>query len=403
MGWFAVRTVWFKELVDTVRDKRTLIMMVLLPLVLMPLVFLIGPVLMQREAQALTESLPVAVFVGDAGAIKLQQWFSETNALDASHVTELDRSQADKSVRRGDVDLIVYVHAGNDTASEATVPLELVYESRRGKSLNALRRFEGHVQVYSGQIVAERLAQRALSPTLLEPLQVTAVHDLTTDEQIGGRILGMILPFLIAIWAVTGGMYTAIDVAAGEKERGTLESLIMAPVSRGALVVGKFLAVVTVAFTAVSLLIASMLVSILYLMPRLMGEDGLSLQFAMEPLGVMLLLIVMVLFIAMVAALLLALSAFGKSFREGQSYTTGLMIVVMLPGMYFMFVEDVSVAAWVYAVPIFNVMLVLRELLEGMANWAHLGITLASLAVCAGIAMLASFKVFLNERVLFRS
>jgi len=105
----------------------------------------------------------------------------------------------------------------------------------------------------------------------------------------------------------------------------------------------------------------------------------------------------------MVSALLLSLSTFGKSFREGQSYTTALTFAVMVPGMYFAFVEEIHVATWVYAVPIFNVLLMLKNLLEGHVVWVNLGVTFVSLLVCAALSIFAAYRLFLSERVMFRS
>src|SRR5690606_31135457 len=187
--------------------------------------------------------------------------------------------------------------------------------------------------------------------------------------------LGMILPFFISMWAVMGGMYTAIDVAAGEKERGTLASLVMAPVSRSALVLGKLLAIATVSFIANLLVIASMVVTIFFLLPRVLGGEEMVLSYRIEPLSFVLMLVLMVVFILMVSALLLSLSTFGKSFREGQSYTTALTFAVMVPGMYFAFVEEIHVATGVYAVPIFNVLLMLKNFLECHVVRVILGVT----------------------------
>lgn len=401
MGWRAIKTVWIKELVDTVRDKRTMYMMVLLPLVLMPVIFLAGPLLMQQQEDAVNQSLPSVVFVGDHAAAELADTLTQSGTLNASHVAAFDRLQAQEAVRNEEFDLVVFV--APRTAPEAPVELDVVVESARGSSNNAFTRLNTQLEAYAAGIVSDRLTEHGLSTELLEPFRIAQVNNVTTESEIGARLLGMFLPFLISMWAVMGGMYTAIDVAAGEKERGTLESLLMAPVSRSALIVGKLLAISTVSLIANLLLIASMVASIFVLMPMLLGGDAFALSFQIAPLPLLLIVVLMVLFIVMTSALLFALSAFGKSFREGQSYTTALTFAVMLPGMYFAFVEEIAVANWVYAVPVFNVLLMLKNLLEGAINWSHLGITFVSLTVCAGISVLAAFRIFLSERVLFRS
>lgn len=402
MGWRAVKTVWMKELVDTVRDKRTLYMMVLLPLILMPLITLAGPLLMQRQAEATQQALPPILLVGGEHASNLAERFVAAGIADAAHREALEYVEAERLVSDREFAVVAFVTHRADSP-HAPVELEVVVDSQRMASGDALRRIQLQLEAESAQIVAERLAEQGLSTELLEPYRIVRVHNLTTEDDIGARILGMILPFFISMWAVMGGMYTAIDVGAGEKERGTLESLVMAPVSRAALVFGKLLAIATVSFLANLLVIASMVGTIFFLMPKVLGDGEMALSYQIEPLPFVLMLVLMVLFILMLSALLLSLSSFGKSFREGQTYTTALTFAVMIPGMYFAFVEEIHVATWVYAVPIFNVLLILKKLLEGNVVWLNLGVTFASLIVCAALATFAAHRLFLSERIMFRS
>lgn len=401
MGWFAIKTVWFKELVDTVRDKRTLYVMVLLPLVLMPALFVAGPALMSRQAAAWEETLPKALFVGGPEAAELAEAVSRAGIFEAAHANAFDSGAAEDAVRAKTYDLVVFAAKQGEEGGPAD--LQVVFESRRGASSSAAERFEAFLREYSAAVAAERLQAMGIAPEMLEPYRLAGIVDVTTEQEIGGLLLGMILPFLIAMWAVMGGMYTAIDVAAGEKERGTLESLLMAPVSRAALVIGKLLAIVTVSLIANLLMIFSMAFSVLYLMPLLMSGSELQLSFRIEPVSLLLLAVLMFFFVLMTSALLLTLSAFGKSFREGQAYTTALTFAVMLPGMYFVFVQEINAEAWAYAVPVFNVLLVFRNLLEGVIDWGRMGITFVSLTVCAALSVYAAFRIFLNERVLFRA
>lgn len=402
MGWRAVRTVWFKELVDSVRDRRTLVMMILLPLILMPLITLAGPLLLQRQMEATEQSLPPVMLVGGTRAAELADRFAAAGVVDVIYRTELEREEAEQLVRDGAFEVVVFA-SQPDESSDAPVELEVIVQTQRRASMDALRRIQLQLEAEAARIVAERLAERGLPAEFVEPLRIAGIHDLSTDDDFGGRILGMILPFFISMWAVMGGMYTAIDVAAGEKERGTLASLVMAPVSRSALVLGKLLAIATVSFIANLLVIASMVVTIFFLLPRVLGVEEMVLSYRIEPLSFVLMLVLMVVFILMVSALLLSLSTFGKSFREGQSYTTALTFAVMVPGMYFAFVEEIHVATWVYAVPIFNVLLMLKNLLEGHVVWVNLGVTFVSLLVCAALSIFAAYRLFLSERVMFRS
>lgn len=403
--WAKIRAVWMRELLDTVRDKRTLYMMVLLPIVLMPLMALLGPVMMVRQQEAMQEVVPVASLIGGEHVSGLIERARTAGTLVIEGApAESAGPGLEKRLEDGEVDLIVYFgdDAAERLAAEQTVSIELVYAAGNSRSVMALQRFEALLDGYGAEIATVRLQQRDLTPELTRPFEIGARRNITPERQFTAQMLAMMIPLFISMWAVAGGMYTAIDAAAGEKERNSLESLIMAPVSAGVFVIGKFLAVATVAFVAIMLLIGSMVASVLYALPRLLGAEEMM-EFSFTPGGVLLLLAVMALFVALMSAVQLGLSVFSKSFREAQAYMTGLMFLVMLPGMYLMFVEEVGAALWMYVVPVLNVLLITRELLEGTPSGAALLVAVLSLALTAAVALWLTWRAFRHERVVFRT
>lgn len=432
--WDSIRAVWARELLDTVRDKRTLYMMILLPIVIMPLVMMIGPVVMIRQQEAMQEQTAVIAFHGAAPVAELTSWLETTGGFvvesDAHEAVVMspagavdgvgavgapgggsganagDDSLAALEARLQDGDIHLIVSMGDDAAArwEAREPisLELVYYAGSSRSTTALHRFEAALQAFGAQVGAVRLAERGLPAELVQPFQVTSLHDITPEEQFAGQLLASFIPFFIVVWAVMGGMYTAIDAAAGEKERNSLESLVMAPTSTSALVIGKFLAVTTVTLVAVMLLIASSVVSMLYVMPRLMGEEAMAVSVNAGNLAF--LFVVMTLFVALMSAIELGFSVYSKSYREAQAYMTALAFLVMLPSMYLMFAETAEVALWTYAVPVLNVLFIVRDVLEGsLPGAAPLLLTLGSLVVSVGVALWLTQRAFRNERVIFRA
>lgn len=415
--WAKIRAVWARELLDTVRDKRTLYMMVLLPILIMPLVMMVGPVVMIRQEQALQEETAIVAFHGGAPVAELSSWLETIGgfAVEPGGVVELGaggagsaageaRATLEARLRDGDVHLIVSV--GDDAAArwEAQEPiaLDIVYYSGSNRSVTALQRFQAALQAFGSQVGALRLAERGLSADLVQPFQVTSVHDVAPEEQFSGRMLAAFVPFFIVVWAVMGGMYTAIDAAAGEKERNSLESLVMAPTSTSSLVLGKFLAVFTVTLVAVLLLIVSSVGSMLYAMPKLLGEDALSVSIKFG--DVAFLFVVSALFVAFTSAIELGLSVYSKSFREAQSYMTALAFLVMLPSMYLVFAQATDVALWMYAVPVLNVLFVGSNVLNGtLPGTGALLLTLGSSVVTAALALWWALRAFRDERVIFRS
>lgn len=402
--WFKIRAVWRRELLDSVRDKRTLYMMVLLPIVLMPGIMLLGPVMAVRQQESLAGQVPVALVAGGDQLPGLMEWIKATGALAIE--TAPPGSGPEEWAQRlgaGEVQLVVELppDARDRAAAEEPVIVRVVVAGGNPRSARAAALWGALLERYSREVIAGRLQARGLSPGLLEPF-VVEEHDITPPAQWGGRILGMLVPFFIVVWAVAGGMYTAIDAGAGEKERNSLESLIMTPVPGTVIVAGKALAVATIAMVAVLLLVLSTSVSMLYLLPRIIGAQG-WLPVELSPSGLLGLLATMTLFVAFVSAVQLAFSVFSKSFREAQAYVTGLMFAVMLPAVYLMFVEETGAALWMYLVPVLNVLLVCREVLQGTAGLPQLLLTLGSLAAAAGLAFALALRAFASERVLFRT
>ena len=132
MGWRAVRTVWFKELVDSVRDRRTLVMMILLPLILMPLITLAGPLLLQRQMEATEQSLPPVMLVGGTRAAELADRFAAAGVVDVIYRTELEREEAEQLVRDGAFEVVVFA---SQPMSRPTPPWNSRSSSRRSAGL----------------------------------------------------------------------------------------------------------------------------------------------------------------------------------------------------------------------------------------------------------------------------
>ena len=402
--WDKIRAVWFREMLDTVREKRTLYMMILLPIVLMPVITLIGPYMTVRQQETLAQEVPVAVVVGSEQLPQLVGWIEATGALAIEALPAgADLGALEERLREGDVHLIVELPEGaaERLLAEQPVEVRVVVEAGSRRSAMAAELFKALLGRYSDQLVAMRLAERGLSQQLLEPF-VLQERDITPREQLAGRLLGMMVPFFVVVWAVAGGMHTAIDAGAGEKERNSLECLIMTPVPGVVIVAGKFLAVATVSFVAVLLLIASTSVSLLYLLPRIIGAaDTVSVHLTIG--GLLALMATMALFVGLMSAVQLAMSVFSKTFREAQVYVTALMFAVMLPAMYLMFVEETGAALWIYLIPVLNVLLVCREVLMGTAGLPQVLVTLGALVVWVALAFGLAVRAFTQERVLFRT
>jgi sodium transport system permease protein len=219
----------------------------------------------------------------------------------------------------------------------------------------------------------------------------------------GGFMLGMFLPYMIVILAMVGAMYPAIDLTAGEKERGTLETILVTPVSRLDIATGKFLTVMTASVITILLATASMSLSAglgFGQMSQFAPEQQIS--FAIKPLSIILLLLLMLPLAALFSSALLSVSLFAKSYKEAQSYVSPLMFVVILPAMV-SFIPGIELNWQLAFVPIVNISLAAREVLLGTFRWEFIGLIFVSTFIYASFSIFVTKRLFDKEDVLFRT
>ena len=259
-----VRAVYMKEMLEALRDRRTLLVMILLPALVMPLATLGIPYLEQRQQRQLKTTIPTVAIVGQAeGLIHLAHTSNLIRPVRAGDPVQALRDRQVLAVVR------IPPRMEQIIARDGQVHVGILYDASDSESTAARDKVVDLISRYSQQVVARRLVARHLNPTDLLPV-VLDERNMATQRQLSGMLLAGLLPFFIAMWAVVGGMSVAVDLAAGEKERGTLESLLVAPPSREAIVLGKFLAVLTASMGAVIIVIIAMMFSLRWGYPYLM-------------------------------------------------------------------------------------------------------------------------------------
>jgi sodium transport system permease protein len=393
-----VKTVFLKEMLDTIRDRRTLLIMILVPILIMPALMLAGPILENREREKTKETVYKIVINGKENSPEFVRFLAENPKFKI-----VSSTKQKEDLLEGKINLVVTLSPGFSKAlqAEKKTGLEIKYEGSQKISEVARLYFSQIIDSYSRQLVATRLSQRDLSSDFLEPIEIRE-KNIATMEQMNGLFLSLILPLLIIIWAIVGGMYTAIDVGAGEKERGTLEALLLVPPDRKTIVSGKFLAILTVAMVTIMLAISSMVFSMKVLLPFLVEGAG-NWKFNIPMKTIVLIFVVALLVTCFVAALELAISFFARSFKEAQNYITPLYMIAMLPAIILPFLQTFQPPLYVYGLPIINAMLLFRELFTGNTNWQHIVLVLISNIFYILLSLSFALKTFNKENVLFRT
>lgn len=397
-----------KEILSTVRDQRAIISNLVLPLVLLPVIMLGMPLLLgglfEREAVSVTQ---VAV----RGASELPTGLR--SAIEARNVELVEVEDPEAAVREDEyaVGIVVPEGFGEAVTTGGSADLTLLAKLGNMRSeLNASKVQEAVVS-YQQTVVAERLGAAGLDPAILQPVSVQRVDASSAAERSSGQ-LSWLIPFFIAIWTLTGGQMTAIDATAGEKERGTLESLLVAPVRRTEVVAGKFIATMVFGLGAALAAIAGYLVGGVALrsvfLPRL-GEDAEELvsvmggSLAVDAGSIVLLLISAVLLAAVVSAVLIGICMFARSFKEAQSYVAPLSFLFVIPAVGLQFKDLIGLGDSAYYIPVFNALLVMDDIVKGDVTAQHMLMTWGSLIVVIFVLLLFAYRNFNREDVIFRS
>jgi sodium transport system permease protein len=370
-----VSAVFRKEMVETLRDRRTLVIALLLPVLLMPVVTLGIPYLALRQRQQREATSSRVAVVGSASAPALL-----TAGAGQGHLIVVTVADPERALLAGQVDAVLEIppdFASRLDAGNARVTV--AFDESEPRSVVAHQRLQQLIATYAVSITEQRLLSRGLTRQDLAPIQI-ASRSVADQRRLGGALLAGLLPFFIAIWASLGGQHTALDVGAGEKERRTLETLLLTPPPRWVLGTGKFLAVLVASLGAVLVVIASTLVSL-----RLGAAWDLAglarASVVLSTASTVWLIVVSSLLVAFLSALQLALSLLARSMREAQQFFTPLYLGVTLPAMAAPFLEGWEHSAGTYLIPALGPIFALRGLLLGSLAPTHLALALGSTAV----------------------
>ncbi|MHA6206135.1 ABC transporter permease [Dyella soli] len=386
-------TVFLKEVKENLRDRRTLTSAFLTGPLLGPimLVMLLN-ITLNREFEKAEKPLPVPV-IGAQYAPNL------INALKANGIVPTGAvANPESVVRKQDADVVLRIAPDYATAWRKGEPVqvELIYDSSQRDANSAVERVSQLVENYARQQGAMRLVARGLSPGTAWPVMAARRDQATAQAR--GALMFSILPYFFVLTIFMGGMYLAIDLTAGERERQSLEPLFANPVARWKILAGKLAAIC--AFSAASLLISLVAFGVVgrFIPTEKLGmELDLGLRFSGQVLVLMAPLIVLL------AALQSMVAAFAKSYREAQTYLSLLMFVPIIPSIL-LSTMPIKSQGWMYAVPLLGQHLGIMQLLRGDGvSTQQLGLCLAGSLLAAALGVLATAHLYQSERLAISS
>ena len=351
-----------KEIIEFIRDWRTIVALVLIPLLLFPLLFIAFPIVMQNEAAEMDEKTVDVLIQSDDIETHLVDEIGNQSArvfieaMPLNLTTLSDSGNNTEQLRDLQYDAILRIELRNDTWYYAILHLSTSEQSieARGRILEVLIQWEE-------DLTSQRIESAGLDvASTLNPVQWDGPilsADVATKGEQAGMLLSLFIPFVLAIWTASAAVQPAIDMTVGERERGTLESLLSLPLSRTELLLGKWLAVVSITGVGVTLQIGGLLFGIAYLARDFIDVPSLSFG------AVLLLALAIGFYGTMIVALYLALAMRSKSVKEAGSVLTPITLAMIMPILLTQFINLDDVEMFWFGVPFVNVLLGLRELL----------------------------------------
>jgi len=404
MSWRNVGIVYRKELIEAVRDRRTLISTIIVPLFLFPVLSVgFGALAVELVGKA-KEEVPKVVILGGEDSPQVLEGFRKLDKIEVVPANADWKTQIVEREVRAAVEIPWGFQA--DVQSQKTATAKIYNYEGDIKSEFATEKIEAQLKDYRDSVVKDRLTAKSLPVSVLTPFEVKK-QNVAPPEKVSGAAFGGIIGYMVILLCMTGAMYPAMDLTAGEKERGTMETILSSPISRLHLVLGKFFLVLTAALGTAALSVLSMGVSFSAL-SKYVGSGGggraaaADLLLKLGPKTVVSLFLMALPVAVLFSAALMTIALFAKTYKEAQSYLTPMTIVVVIPAIASM-LPGVELTPKLALIPILNVSLLCKELVTGTYHWNYIAIIFSSTCVYAAAALFLAVKMFQRENVLFRS
>ncbi|MDE6662171.1 MAG: ABC transporter permease [Lachnospiraceae bacterium] len=427
-----IKTLIKKEMLDVLRDKKTVVMMLVVPIILYPLIFIgVMQLMVMITSSMETQEYRIAIEAEDGGDFlhKLTEnddvWRDKgdygAGDSDAGNVgaDSLDTGESADSTDEEDSYKITIVDADSIDDYEAALEAEEIDVYIRGEmqdgkfnydvyyissvtnSSYAMNIVMDKFDEYKEELTQAKIKDAGLSiHEILEPV-IYEEKDTASNEQSLGSIMGSVLPFMLIISLLMGTMYPAIDTTAGERERGTLETILTLPVTNRQLIVSKFLTVAIIGMMSALLNIISMGGIAIYMYKIMdMQTDGMSFDMAKFYPAILVGMLAIFAFSLFISAITMCVTAFAKSYKEANNYITPLMLVVMFTG-YIGFIPNIELTQTMAMIPVANICLLIKNMLVFKIDYMAIAVVFISNIAYAVFAILFLSKIYDSEAILF--
>jgi sodium transport system permease protein len=397
MNFKKIFTIYKKEMLDILRDKRTVLSTIVIPIVIYPLLMIGMSSLMSRQEQKIENQSAIIYIdnrIKDANSAKI------TEALTSVENIQI-MNEVDDPFALLDENLVKAILTITDSISDSghqIIKVKISYNASDEKATSVFGQINKIIQDVKDDIVGERLKEINVASDILNAVEVME-DNVAPPEQMFGFFIGKILPYLLIMMTISSGAVVASDLVAGEKERGTLETILVSAANRNELVFGKYLTIITVSIVTVFLNLFSMYISI----QHMLSQSGLEIESIELPIGnFALILVAMLPLVTLFAAVLLSISTFSRNIKEAQSYQMPLMLLGMMAAMISMF-PAFELNVGMALIPVINIALLFKDIMMSNFNLNLFLIVVGSTLFLDFIAIYFSVSLFNNESILFRT
>jgi len=401
MNLAAVAVVYRKELTEWLRDRRTLISTVLVPLLAFPILMVGITALATVMIGNAEREIPKIMILGGEDSPQLLERLHKLDKLEVVPYAVNWKDQISNKDIRAAVEIPKGFQAALAEGIAQTVNIYF-YQGELKSSFGA-DHLQKAVEEYRDSVIKDRLAARNVPASVLTPFAVKQ-ENVAPPEKVGGASIGGFIGYAVILLCLTGAMYPAIDLTAGEKERGTIETILSSPISRLDLVIGKFLLVFSASLASAILSVTSMGLSFAFLghshLMQSSGEQSLNLNLGFT--SVVAVFCMALPLAVLFSAVLMTIALFAKTYKEAQSYLTPLTFLVVIPAVASV-MPGVELTPKLALIPVLNTSLVCKEIITGTYHWNSIVLIFASTCLYALAAIFLAVKMFQREDVLFRS
>ena len=391
-------SIFKKELTDVLRDRRTLFFMIAMPVIVMPLIFIGSLKFQEYQNKKSEEKILNIALVNESGETKIRDYI--LNQKGVNLIEDIDADSLEAGIKSDSLQGGLYIGKNflNNISTNQMGAVEIYYKSSDLMS-KAKKRINNALDQYKNEVVAERLLRFDIDKNLLKPLQIID-KDMSTKKETIGKALGGLVPYMLVIFIFLGAMYPAIDLGAGEKERGSLETLLSSPATKFEITVGKLM-VVSLTGLVSGLISVVGITAPMYFIDNIPDQIKSTVLEIISPFMIISVIFLMIPIAIFFASMLLSISFYARSFKEAQSLMGPLNIIIIVPLMLTLG-PGIEIDHITALIPLINVGLLTKEILAGSVEPIYFIETLSSLLFFAAIGIRFSVYWFNKENTIFR-